>query len=109
MKQLMLFMRARGIQQRRLARAIGVSDAAISRYLSGDRKPDIDTIRAIADYLGLEPAEVCGEVPIMTDDERQFLALFRAIPESSRPALLKVAEAMAAPPTPPKKVADPEK
>lgn len=42
----------RGINQKELADAIGVSPAAISHWENGRRKPDVDDLIAIARFFG---------------------------------------------------------
>lgn len=56
-------MKERGLNQKELAEAVGVTTAAMSRYLSGGREPKIDTVARLAkalhtttDYL------ICGVV-----------------------------------------------
>ena len=45
---------ARGISQRDLARLVGVTEGAISRFLKGEREASFETIDKILDVLGLE-------------------------------------------------------
>ncbi|MGG3890084.1 helix-turn-helix domain-containing protein [Metabacillus fastidiosus] len=42
--------------QKRVAEALGISNVQLSRYESGDRKPDPDMITAISDYFDV-PAD----------------------------------------------------
>ncbi len=44
----------RGISQRDLARLVGVTEGAISRFLSGERETTFGTIDKLMDALGLE-------------------------------------------------------
>ena len=44
----------RGISQRDLARLVGVTEGAISRFLNGEREASFETIDKILDALGLE-------------------------------------------------------
>ncbi|RDY69104.1 XRE family transcriptional regulator [Halobacillus trueperi] len=39
------------LSQKRLSEAIGVSNVQLSRYESGARQPDYETLRTIADYF----------------------------------------------------------
>ncbi|RTQ87806.1 helix-turn-helix domain-containing protein [Lysinibacillus telephonicus] len=39
------------ISQKDFAKKIGVSNTVLSRYESGDRKPDYDILQLIADYF----------------------------------------------------------
>lgn len=54
----------RRMSQRALARGIGTSDAAMSKYLSGDRRMRPSTLWAIARTLGVSESYLRGE----TDD-----------------------------------------
>lgn len=42
-----------------LARQVGKSESAISLYLSGDRTPDLDTVRAVARALRVPMRTLC--------------------------------------------------
>jgi transcriptional regulator with XRE-family HTH domain len=53
-----------GITQKQLAEAIGVTIRTITNYENGSRKPDIDTLIAIADYFRVSLDYLCG----LTDD-----------------------------------------
>ena len=53
-KRLRKVMRIRGVTQRKLAKAIGLSQSTISYYLSDKRKPTIDNAKRIADYLNVD-------------------------------------------------------
>ena len=44
--------KARGLTQKEFAMEIGMSQASISRFESGDRKPDVDDLIAIAKFFG---------------------------------------------------------
>lgn len=41
----------RNILQKQLADALGITNVQLSRYETGDRKPDPDTLKEIAKYL----------------------------------------------------------
>lgn len=47
--------RARGLTQEQLAEAVGIRQAALSRYEHGLRQPDEDTLARLADALGVTP------------------------------------------------------
>lgn len=44
-------LRTRGIMQKELAELIGVTESTLSRYLSGERKPDLKTLSNMATAL----------------------------------------------------------
>ena len=49
-----------GISQRKLARMSGLSDACISRYMSGSRLPNLHNVKRIRDALGCTWEEILG-------------------------------------------------
>jgi phage repressor protein C with HTH and peptisase S24 domain len=44
----------------RLARALGTTEATVSRWCSGGAQPDLETVEQIAAALGVRPAELLG-------------------------------------------------
>lgn len=46
-----------GLSKKHLAELVGVTPMAISHYEAGDRKPDMDTIRALASALGIRVSD----------------------------------------------------
>lgn len=88
-------LRSKGMQQRELAKRIGLTEATMSRYISGERDPKPEVIANIAtalhttsDYLlGIEPDEfnfprvqrmIARNASALTDREKRELinALF---------------------------------
>lgn len=51
-------MRERGMSQRQLARASGISDCSVSYYLHPRRRPKIDVVASFADALGVTPGDL---------------------------------------------------
>ena len=51
----------KGISQKELGKALGVSGSMIGQYETGQRKPRLDTLRRIADALGVEWTELVPE------------------------------------------------
>lgn len=60
------FRKLAGLTQKELGGRMGVSDASIAQYESGQRKPKIDTLRRIADALGVGVDELMCEEEIST-------------------------------------------
>ena len=50
----------RGMTQKELATAIGVTDAAICQYETGAREPDLDTLRKLSKELDCTLDELIG-------------------------------------------------
>lgn len=53
MKRLRELRKTRKISMKELGRVIGVSEGAVSLYETGKRKPDYETLTALADYFGV--------------------------------------------------------
>lgn len=75
MKKLKAILRQRGVSQKELALATGLSQGAVSMILRGERHPRWDTVIAIAKALGVstdelrddleeEDPELCGSIPL---------------------------------------------
>lgn len=54
---------SRGIGQRDIAEHLGVSDAAVSQWLAGEKYPRIDKIQKLADYFRVPKSELIEEKP----------------------------------------------
>ena len=63
-KLLAAWMRDRGVSQRSLARALGVSNGSISLWVAGKRRPDAASRQKVADVAAIDPADW------LTADER---------------------------------------
>lgn len=81
--------RAGRINQSAVARKAGVSQANISRWLSGDYDPRGEGINKLAKAFGVTPAQMRGEHPIAkldgvgptTDLDRQFFESYKRVPD----------------------------
>lgn len=51
-EQLSIFLKKKGMQQQTLAQRAGVTEAAVSHYIKGDRIPRASVMARIADALG---------------------------------------------------------
>ncbi|HET7578732.1 MAG TPA: helix-turn-helix transcriptional regulator [Bacillales bacterium] len=78
--------------QKKLATELGVSNVQLSRYETGDRKPDPDTIVHIANFfhvsadflLGLATSVHDSNSAYMTDEELALLEQIKENPELER-------------------------
>lgn len=83
------YLREKGnISQIDFAKKIGVSNTVLSRYESGDRKPDYDTLQLIADFFEVSTDFLLGRTDISAltqqeKDEVEFQA-FANDPEMQR-------------------------
>jgi len=60
-------LRSRGMTQKELAESTGLTQAAVSRYISGAREPRAITVASIARALDITPQELLG-----TDTRDEF-------------------------------------
>jgi transcriptional regulator with XRE-family HTH domain len=88
-------LRLRNMSQRDLAKALGTTDATVSRYVRGGIKPPTHVLQKMAELLRVEPGELSGDYPLMSDDEREVLAAYRKLPEAARSVALSAIRAMA--------------
>ncbi|MCL2234472.1 MAG: helix-turn-helix domain-containing protein [Firmicutes bacterium] len=59
-KNLKLFMSENNITQGKLAEVLNVKQQTISRYITGEREPDIDVIIKIAKFFNLTVGQLVG-------------------------------------------------
>lgn len=92
------------ISQKDFANKIGVSNTVLSRYESGDRKPDYDTLQLIADFFEVSTDYLLGrtDTPALTpqeNDEAEFQAFindpelgvwYKELPQSDEEELRKL-------------------
>ena len=62
-KQLRLLKDQRGLSQKEIADRLDTTEATISRYVSGDRTPNIETAVELASLLGVSMDTLCGVEP----------------------------------------------
>lgn len=64
--KLAALLKERGMSQKELAKAAGLTPAAVSRYVNGEREPRALTAAALAEVLGVKPSDIMG-----TSDEQE--------------------------------------
>jgi transcriptional regulator with XRE-family HTH domain len=91
------------ITQTTIAQAVGVSQAWVSQYKSGDQDADIDQLDAMARVFGHTLAELIDLRP--DPNERELLDAYRKVVAEARPVALQAVQAMAGvlKPPPPRK------
>ena len=74
-----------GFTQSSLARAVGLSQSAISQIEAGDRNPSYETIRQLAEAMSLTPAYlVGGEVEGLTEGEQALFRQYRGLDDAAK-------------------------
>ena len=60
-KKILRIMKEKEMSQKQLAKASGITEAAISKYISGEREPRIAFLKRIADALDVpaDPIHIC--------------------------------------------------
>ncbi|WP_028983978.1 helix-turn-helix domain-containing protein [Sporolactobacillus terrae] len=64
-----------GLSQLEMARQLNISNAQLSRYESGARKPDPDMIVRIADYLNVSTDYLLGRSLMVNEPELSYTTL----------------------------------
>ncbi len=64
MTALYKYRKEKGLTQRELAKALGVTQASITQYESGARKPDIVKLKKLAAILGCTTDQLLGPIEI---------------------------------------------
>ena len=74
-----------GFTQSSLARAVGLSQSAISQIEADERNPSYETIRSIAKAMGVTPSYlVGGEVEGLTATEETLFRQYRGLDVQAR-------------------------
>lgn len=85
-KNIHYYRKRAGITQKELAKALGVSSAAVSNWEVGNNSIDIDTLFALCDYLHISINDIYGapkssSAPALSAHEREMVDAYRAHPE----------------------------
>lgn len=88
-----------GLSQTAFAARLGLERQSVRRYESGERAPDAEALVRLQQEFGVDPGWVLtggGRHPVMTEEERRVLALFR---NGSVPARAAALAALASSPS----------
>ncbi len=86
----------RGLTQRQIADAVGVEPDHISKLENGDRKLSPEWLERLSKVLGCTKAELLGEAPAMTPQDKALIDLYNALPPEHQETILKLAKDMVA-------------
>ena len=69
----------KGLSQKEVADNIGVAKSTYSLYESGNREPNVQTIKKIADFLGISADELLGlsDQPTELEEIKNFAAFVK--------------------------------
>lgn len=83
-----------GLTQASFAKKLGVTQGAISHWLTGRREPDLTDLEAIANALGVTPEWLIHGVGASDPTTQSLLDTISKLSDSQKAALLTVAEAL---------------
>lgn len=90
-ERLVLYLDRAGISQKELARRAGVTEAAVSRYVRGDREPRAITVAALAKGLGVTVNDLIGTEGGTLDDAYEMVARnARSLSDEKKKQLIKI-------------------
>jgi transcriptional regulator with XRE-family HTH domain len=82
-----------GFTQSSLARAVGLSQSAISQIEADERNPSYTTIREIAKAMNLTPAYLVGaEIEGLTETEEALFRQYRGLDDQAKHELEEFAQ-----------------
>ena len=83
-ERLKLLRKEKGVTQKAVADAIGVTERGIRRYEAGDVTPGFDIIAALAEYFKVSTDYVIGVNDNPNSDETDLLVVFRELNDTDR-------------------------
>lgn len=95
MNQIKSLRKAKKITQKQLGDVLGVAESTISMYESGNRQPDVDTMRKIADYFNVTIDYLIGGENISSSDkdelDEKIIKIFGSLSEADQAQILDYA------------------
>lgn len=98
----------RDVSVRKLAERSGLKHATVSRWLLGEAEPDARNVDILAAYFGVDRAFIYGllgrvdrtTVAEITEDEADFIRIYRSLNRTERARLLRALDAIRDEPAP---------
>lgn len=87
----------KSMTQLELAKHVGLTQKAISKYVTGKSQPPLDILEKIINLLDISPSEIFTinstdtKTFIKTKDEFDFISIYRELSTESKSALLETA------------------
>lgn len=86
----------RGLTQKQIADELGTTPTQISKLENGERKLAPEWLERLSKVLGCTKAELLGEAPAMTPQDKALIDLYNALPPEHQETILKLAKDMVA-------------
>ena len=95
-RNLQHYMDRDGMNQKEMAKVVGVSASAFNDWMKCKKYPRIDKIEMLANYFGILKSDLIedkaiqstAEVRLLTEEQRMLLDLFNQVPEESQQMVL---------------------
>ena len=96
-ERLRYYRQERGMEQKALSQALGLSKNVISNWENGLSKPDIYMMPKVCELLGISLEQLFGvetPQPLVSKEERNYLRNYRALSRDNRKIVDGVIETM---------------
>lgn len=95
-RNLQHYMDREKMNQKEMAKVVGVSASALNDWMKGKKYPRIDKIEILANHFGILKSDLIedksqkntDELPTLTEGQRMLLDLFNQVPEESQQMVL---------------------
>lgn len=103
-KNLQYYMKSRHVEQSDIVSALGISASTVSDWANGKKYPRVDSMQALADFLGILLSDLTREgdpVPppaVQDPAETELIDIYRRLNQHGQTVLLNTARGLAANP-----------
>lgn len=93
------YLELKNMTQAKLGTEIGLSQKAVSKYITGKSLPPLDVLDKICKVLDIEPSvfftsSYINKIYIQSADERDLILFFRGLSEGSKKAFIAMTKAL---------------